>query len=272
MTKIIVAVIAALGLAAGAWAQAPQKQPQPKSQKEVEAIMAIQNATDADGRIKAAENLITQFADTEFKEFALQMKTLSYQQKNDFENMVIAGERTLEVNPDNVVVLITLAQAIPQRTREHDLDKEEKLGKAEKFAKKAQMLIPNLAKFNPTITDEQWIEYKKGAMSQAHEAQGMVAFTRKDFAAAEQSLKAAADVSPQPDATTLYRLAMVYSAQTKYDEALATLDKSIAAGGVKVGDKDLAAEQKAVVMKAKAAKLAGGGQAAPPPVEIKRPQ
>ena len=270
MTKILLTMTGALTLSVALWAQ---KQPQPKSQKEVEAIMAIQNAADPEARIKAAENLITKFADTEFKEFALQMETISYQQNNDFENMVIAGERTLEVNPDNVVVLITLAQAIPQRTKEFDLDKEEKLGKAEKFAKKAQTLIPNLAKFNPQISDEEWAGYKKSAMSQAHEALGMVSFTRKNYAAAEQSFKSAVDVSPQADATTLYRLAMAYSAQNKYDDAIGALDKAIAAGGVQVGGKDLAAEQKATVMKAKAA---GGSKPAesapaPPQVEIKRP-
>lgn len=277
MNKSLLAITTALWLAAGVWAQEPAapKQPSPKSPKEVEALMAIQNAADPDARIKACKELLEKFADTEFKEFALQMETLSYQQKNDFDNMMIAGERTLELNADNVVVLITLAQAIPQRTREHDLDKEEKLQKAEKFAKKAQTLIPNLAKFNPQITDEEWTGYKKSAMSQVHEALGMVAFTRKNYPASEQAFKAAADVSPQPDATTLYRLAMVYTAQNKYDDAITTLDKAIAAGGVKVGDKDLAAEQKANVMKAKEA--AGNKPATPatpnppPQVEIKRP-
>lgn len=229
----------------------------------------------ADARIKAAENLLTKFADTEFKEFALQMETISYQQKNDYENMVIAGERTLEANADNVVVLITLAQAIPQRTKEFDLDKEEKLTKAEKYAKKAQTVIPNLAKFNPQITDDEWAGYKKSAMSQVHEALGQIAFVRKNYPGAEQAFKTAVDVSPQPDATTLYRLATVYAAQNKYDEAIAALDKSLAAGGVKIGDRDLAAEQKASLMKAKeagGAKPSAAAQPAPPPqVEIKRP-
>ena len=275
-TLFAMALALSLALAAGGWAQQQPKQPAPKSKQEVEAIMAIQNAMDPDARIKATEALLTKFADTEFKEWALQMETISHQQKNDFENMVIAGERTLEANPDNVVVLVTLAQSIPQRTREHDLDKEEKLGKAEKYAKKAQTLIPNLTKFNPQISDEEWTGYKKGAMSQVHEALGQIAFVRKNYVAAEQSFKAAVDVSPQPDPTTLYRLATVYAAQNKFDESLAILDKCIAAGGVKVGDKDLAVEQKATVMKAKeaaASKPAAPAQpAAPPPVEIKRPQ
>jgi tetratricopeptide (TPR) repeat protein len=258
-----------LALAGLALAQQPPKQPAPKSQKELDAILAIQNAQDPDARIKAAEELITKFKDTEFKEFALQMETLSYQQKNDFENLVIAGERTLEVNPDNVVVLIALATAIPQRTREHDLDKEEKLNKADQYADKALKLVPNLAKFNPAISDEDWTNYKKSAMSQAHEALGMSAFTRKNFAKAEASFKAAAEVSPQPEPTIFYRLGMTYAAQNKHDDAIGAFDKAIAAGGVKVGGRDLAAEQKAAVQKARQA--AGGGADKPaPPVEIKK--
>jgi len=251
-------------MTAAALAQAPQqpKQPAPKSQKELEAILAIQNAADAEGRIKAAEELLAKFRDTEFKEFALQMVTLSHQQNNDFDNMLIAGERTLEVNPENVVVLVAMAQAIPQRTREHDLDKEEKLKKAEEFAMRAQKVIPNLAKFNPAIADEEWAGYKKGAMSQTHEAIGLAAFVRKDFAKAETALKAAVEISPQPEPTVLYRLAMVYQTQNKLDAALAVLDKAIAAGGVPVGDKELAAEQKAAILKQKAA--AGAAPAAEP--------
>ena len=97
MTRTLLATATVLALAAGAWAQ------KPKSQKEIDAIMAIQNAQDPDARIKAAEDLITKFADTEFREFALQMETLAYQQKNDYDNMLIYGERTLEANPSNVV-------------------------------------------------------------------------------------------------------------------------------------------------------------------------
>ncbi len=278
MRRTILALAIALWLAAGLGAQQQQqqttKQPQPKSPKEVEAIMAVQSAADPDARVKAAEDLLTKFKDTEFKEWALQMETISHQQKNDFDNMLIAGERTLEVNPENVVVLITLAQSIPQRTKEFDLDKEEKLKKAETYAKKAQTLVPNLAKFNPQITDEEWTGYKKSAMSQVHEALGMIAFTRKNYPASEQSFKAAVDVSPQPDSTTLYRLAMVYTAQNKVDDAIAALEKSIAAGGVKMGGKDLAVDQKAKLEedKKKAAKPAAPAPNNPPPqVEIKRP-
>ncbi len=271
----LISLMVAAGLALGAWAQqAPPKQPMAKSQKELDAFMAIQNAVEADSRLKAIENLLTNFADTQFKEFALQMRTFAYQEKNEFDKMLIAGEQTLEINPDNVAVLIMLGQALAQNTRELDLDKEEKLGKAEKFAKKSQALIVNLAKFNPQITEEQWTAYKKNAMAQSHEVVGMIAFVRKDYPASEKSFRLAVEVAPQADPTSLFRLSMALGSQNKFDEAIETLDKTIAGGGVQMGGKDLAAEQKAAFVKAKAAAAkpaAPAAPAAPPQVEIKRP-
>ena len=86
-------------------------QPQPKSQEELDAILAIQDAQAADERISAAQTLLTEFKDTEFKEFANYMMMRSYQQKNDFENMVLYGETTLEHNLDNVGVLLQLGES-----------------------------------------------------------------------------------------------------------------------------------------------------------------
>ena len=50
---------------------------------------------------------------------------------NDFDNMLLYGGMVLDSNPAagvKVGTLISLANAIPLRTREFDLDKEEKLG------------------------------------------------------------------------------------------------------------------------------------------------
>jgi tetratricopeptide (TPR) repeat protein len=79
----------------------PLASQQPKSQGEVNVLMAMQNAQTADERIAAAQKLLTEFKDTEFKEFANYVLMLAYQQKNDFENMLLYGERTLSINPDN---------------------------------------------------------------------------------------------------------------------------------------------------------------------------
>lgn len=225
--KIMAGLVAGAALAM-AQPVAVAKQPQPKSQKEVEAIQALANAADPDARIAAAENLLRSFADTEFKVVALQMAAVAAQEKNDFEKMVIYCERTLEADPKNFGSMLMLASAIAQRTREFDLDKEEKLAKAENFAKNAVTAVKEALKPRPDITDEQWAGAKKDVESQALEAMGLIAMARKKYDAAIESFKASIAAGASQDPATVVRLASAYNNAGKFDEADATVDKLIA--------------------------------------------
>ncbi len=228
--SILVAALIALvcGVFANA-AQAPTaKQPQPKSKGEVEAIQAMFNAQDPDARIAAAENLITKYADTEFKGVALLLAAMSCQQKNDVEKMQIYAERTIEVDANNYNAMLMLASSIAQRAREHDLDREEKLGRAEKYGKKAIELIAAAAKPNPNITDEQWEAAKKDMTAQAHEALGMAQSARKKYDLAIAEFKLSVDGAATPDPGTFLRLGDALHQVGKYDEAIANFDKVMA--------------------------------------------
>jgi len=110
------------------WAQ------KPKTQKELDALKAWQAATDPDQRIQAIENVLTNFADTEFKIILLTDAMQTEQRKRDYAQTVFYGERLLEADPKNAFALVTLAGETARHTREYDLDKEEKLAKAEKYA------------------------------------------------------------------------------------------------------------------------------------------
>lgn len=202
--------------------------------------MAVQTAEDPNVRAEAANKLLTEFKDTEFKEFANYMLMISYQQLDDFENMMVYGERTLEINPDNPGVLLQLAYAIPTRTREFDLDKEEKLTKAEDFASRALTLIPNLQKIDPNMPDEVWLETKKEFMSQANESLGVIAAKRGNYDEAAALLTKAIGLEPQPNPMTHYHLADAYMNAGKKAEALAAINQSITLGGVPVGGADAA--------------------------------
>lgn len=240
MTRLLVTLSLVAAMAVSAFAQ--QAQPQPKSQEEVDAIMAIQNAQDPNSRIAAAQKLLKDFKDTEFKELANYMLMLSYQQLNDYENMLIFGDETLKYNPDNVGVLLQLSFAIPTRTREFDLDKEEKLSKAEDYAKRAITLIPNLPKMDPNMTDEVWLATKKDFMSQANESLGLIALKREDYDAAITSLTKALELAETQTGETFYHLANAYHKAGNKDMALETIDKSIAAGGMQMTDGQDAAQ------------------------------
>lgn len=209
---------------------------QPKSQEELDALLAMQKAPTPDAKIEAAKNFLTDFKDTDFKEFANYILMLAYQQKNDFENMLLYGERTLSINPDNVGTLISLANAIPMRTREYDLDKDEKLAKAEDFAKRSLALIPNLAKPNPDMPDDQWLLAKKDFMASAHESIGLVAMKRENYGVAEENFRKSLDVSAEQTAATFFYLGQALKEQGKNEEAISALDQSIERGDFKMGD------------------------------------
>jgi tetratricopeptide (TPR) repeat protein len=210
-------------------ASAFQKQPKPKSQKEVEAIQAMFKAPMGDAQIAAAEALLTNFADTEFKSLALFMEADNWARaKNNFEKSVVFGERALEADPQNYQAMLLLARQYASHTTENDLDKEEKLTKASKYANDALALVANAPKPNPGVPDAAWDAAKKDYISQAHEALGMTADVRKKYDVAATEYKAAVDGAATPDPATMVRYAIAQEHMGKFDEAIATLDKVIA--------------------------------------------
>jgi len=219
IAKIVIAVVCA------AAAIAQVKQPKPKSQKEVDAIMAVQNATDPKARIAAIDDCLTKFADTEFKPALLLMGAMTYQQMGDNENMMVWAERALDADPKNYQAMLMLGQAYASRTKEFDLDKEDKLKKAEDYANKAMELIKTAEKPNPQITDEQWADAKKQMTAQSYEIKGTAALVRKNYDVAITQFKEAVNAATPPDPATLVRLAAAYDQAGQPDAALPLLEK-----------------------------------------------
>jgi tetratricopeptide (TPR) repeat protein len=215
-----------LSLAAALFGQtANPKQPKPpKGKMEAEMINAVFQAADPDARIAAVETLLQKFHDTDYKPLSLYLATVAAEQKNDFEKMVIYGERTLEADPQFYAVMLMLARGYATKTREFDFDKEEKLGKAEKWAKDGIELAKTAPKMNPQIADPEWEVARKDFQSQGHEALGLIAGVRKkhDLAAAE--FKTALDLQSKADPATQARLGAALNQSGKFDDALKVLD------------------------------------------------
>ena len=230
MNRLLLA--GALALVSAMTGVMAQKQPQPKSQKELDAIKAMFEAQDPDTRIKAAENLMTKFADTEFKSVAMYVTAESYERKNDFEKMVFWCERTIQADPKNYACMLMLAGGIAKRARENDLDLAEKLTRSDAYAKSALETLKDATKPNPALPDDQWVAIKKDFVSQAHEAYALGAMLRKKYDVAIAEFKEAVEGAGTPDPTTMVRLGQAYNQAGKYDDAIAILDKVMAVADV----------------------------------------
>ena len=201
--------------------------PGTKSVGESQAVLALNQAQgNPDATIKAAEELLTKYADTTFKEIALFMEATAYQQKGDIDKAQIFGERVLEVSPKNFQATLMLGEILATHTRENDLDKEEKLSRAEKYLNGTIENLKTAAKPNPQIPDAQWEEIKKQLVAEAHNDLGLVGLDRKKYDVAIAEFKIAIEGDPQPAYSV--RLASAYQSAGKNQEAMDICDKLLA--------------------------------------------
>ncbi|MGI8959063.1 MAG: tetratricopeptide repeat protein [Bryobacteraceae bacterium] len=252
----------AIPLLAQQQAQQPAQQqagPKPKSQKESDAlkkVLTAQQAKDWDGEILAINNVLENFADTEYKPLLLSMAMTAAEQKNDYPQTVIYGERAIQADPNNILGTVMLAEVIAQHTRENDLDKEQSLKKADDYANKGLDLIKNSTAppAGVSVTADQWPQYKKDLSSQAHDALGQTAMLRKNYPQAIEHYKTALSEAAHPDPATMDRLAKAYLDSKQYDDAIATADKVLAMSDAQQVVKQFAQQLKDQATKLKSAK------------------
>jgi tetratricopeptide (TPR) repeat protein len=226
----------------------------PKSKKEQDAVMAVQAAQTPDDKIAAVEALIQKFSDTEFKSWALNRAADASRQKKDSAKARFYAEQALAADPKDYEAMLLLAAEIAAHTREFDLDKDEALAKADKYAKDALAVIPSAVKPNAQVKDDQWDAFKKDMMAQAHESMGTAAMVRKKYDVAAQEYKLATETAADQEPATYVRLASAYTEAGKFDDSIATLDKVLAMPDLNPIVKQVAQGEKARAEKGKAAK------------------
>lgn len=281
LTGILVLVTGVSGvMAQKKQAQAPaanaaQKGPAPKSADEMKALQALFSAVGKpDDTIAAGENVLTKYPDTDFKDTVLYMEAEAYRQKGDKEKMQIYAERTLAANPKHFQADLMLAETIVQQTREHDLDRDEKLARADKYANDAIAAVNAAAKPNPQLTDPQWEDIKKDLIAEGHDALGMSAIQSKKYDVAITELKMAVEGAAHPEPAYQVRLASAYQISGKNDEAIAIAEKVMNDPTNPPQIKSVAQSVRAAAVVAKRGASGTPASTTPPPpaqIEIKKP-
>ncbi|MFZ0591673.1 MAG: tetratricopeptide repeat protein [Bryobacteraceae bacterium] len=255
MMKCFLGVAVALALATATLAQQqPQQQPQqqgpkPKSQKELQALQQVQAATTPQARMTAIDNVLENFTDTEYKHILLDMAIQSAQQANDPAKVEFYGERALKDDPKDVTAQLALASSTIQNTKEFDLDKEQKLAKAEKYANDSLEALKTAPSPNPQMPDAQWQEAKKQMAAEAYADLGASAALKKKYDVALTNYKTAAENDPEP--AILVRLASAYNEAKQPDNAITTCDRILAMNDAPPQVKQIAQQIKATAQKSK---------------------
>lgn len=217
-----------LVFASGGFAQPPV--PKVKSNGERKAVVAINaavQAADADGVIKAAENLLNNYADSDYKEYALTSEAKAYQAKGDMDNAQVFADRVLQVNPKAYAMELLIADAVTPRIKEFDLNKGDEIAKATKLYNNAMENVKVAVKPNAQLSDADWEANKKFSLGQAYNGLGMLASFQKKNDEAVKDFQLAVENDPDQDAYGT-RLANAYLTVGKKAEALDICNKLLA--------------------------------------------
>jgi tetratricopeptide (TPR) repeat protein len=218
--------------AAGQAATAPaapqgKRPPQAKTQPEFQAYKDTMAMTDPAAEEKAADDFATKFPDSELKVLLYESVMQKYQQTNNTDKMLALAQKALSIDPDDPVALLGTAQVLAERTHDTDLDRDQKLAEAKKDAERALVTIDTDV---PTsgYSPEQLSMYKGRLRSDAYAVVGTLAFNAKNWSEAESDLRKSVDADPQePDAVSIFRLAVALDMQNKIPEAMKYVDQAV---------------------------------------------
>jgi tetratricopeptide (TPR) repeat protein len=212
-------------------AQAPpagKRPPQAKTQPEFDAWKAASANTDAAALEKASDDFATKFPDSELRVLLYKNAMRTYQNANNAEKTELMGRKVLTFDPDDPEALVIVAEVIAERTRDTDIDKDQRFAEATTMAQKATQTVDTDIQV-PAGTPQDKIDGYKGLLrSQAYSIIGTIEFKKEDFPAAEQNLQKSIDVYPaDPDKVVVLRLALTLDKEQKYAEALKVVNKVV---------------------------------------------
>jgi len=254
-------LLAALAVGSIAWAQAPTSGPpqtpppaqaeKPKDQVEpltlapaappvnaeedaaIKAFRDIPNSsTDLQKKIQAGNDFVQKYPTSRYRAEVYSWLVKGYMSSGDVAKMQTAGEKDLELNPNDVQILAILGSALP-RSMASNLTEEQKekvLTQAEQYSNKAIELAPTITK-PAGMPDELFIGAKNQTMAMAYSGLGLVAFRRGKFSDAIPNLEKSVRLEPEPDPVNYFVLALSNEKASHFDDAVAAFTKCAAIQG-----------------------------------------
>jgi tetratricopeptide (TPR) repeat protein len=214
---------------AAATPPAGKRPPQAKTQPEFDAYnAAVANQKDPAAMEKAADDFATKFPDSELRVLLYKAAVAGYQNANNGDKMSEMAQKVLKLDPDDPVALIAISEVIAERTRDTDLDKDQRFDQAKKYAQHALETIDTDVPVPANAPQSQVDAYKGLLRSSAYSVLGTIAYDQEKYADAQGYFQKSIDAYPtQPDPVVVLRLALALDKQGKYPEALKAANQAV---------------------------------------------
>ena len=245
---------------------AGKRPPQAKTQPEFDAYnAAMANQKDPAAMEKAADDFATKFPDSELRVLLYKAAVGGYQNANNGDKMSDMAQKVLKLDPDDPVALIAVSEVIAERTRDTDLDKDQRFGQAKKYAQHALETIDTDIPV-PANTPQSQVDAYKGLLrSSAYSVLGTIAYDQEKYADAQGYFQKSIDAYPsQPDPVVVLRLALALDKQGKYPEALKAANQAVDLTQEGTAAGTTARHERDRLMQLTGATIPAAGSSAPP--------
>ena len=202
--------------------------PQATTQEEFDAYLEILAAADDSDRVTQVESFLAAHPESALHGRASVHQMEAYKRLDDFAGVLRTGEQVLELLPDNLRALLTLASAIPNAVQGGP-DDNAMLDRAESYARRALAVMEG-KKIPLSISLEDWKLFRAGMASEAHEALGHIAAKRGLIDRAITELEMAVGMNPTPEGRQFYRLGAAYASVGRTQDGTAALERAVALG------------------------------------------
>ncbi|MFY9743279.1 MAG: hypothetical protein WA252_04780 [Candidatus Sulfotelmatobacter sp.] len=211
----------------GQAAPAGKRPPQAKTQAEFDAYKTSIAIEDPAQQEKAAADFAAKFPDSELRPVLYKSVMHAYQKANNGDKMMEMAQKVLSYDADDPEALLGVSQVLAERTRDTDLDRDQRLDEAKKDAERALATVDTdlpTAGYPP----EQLKAFKDFLRSDAYAILGTLDFDKKDWTGAESDLRKSIDAFPQQvDPIAVFRLSVSLDMQSKYPEALKYANQAV---------------------------------------------
>jgi tetratricopeptide (TPR) repeat protein len=210
-------------------ATTPKRLPQAKTQPEFDAYQAAMGkSNDPDALEKAADDFASKFPDSELRILLYRAAMHAYQAANNADKMLDMGRKTLAIDPDDPEALVGVAEVLVERTRDTDMDKQQRWDEAGKDAQRALTTVDTDLTIPPNTPQDKVDAYKGFLRSSIYSILGTLQFNQEKYADAEANFHKSIDAYPsQPDPVVVLRLALALDKQNKYADALKFADQAV---------------------------------------------
>ncbi len=209
--------------------------PAQSSPEEMAAFQALVQTRDPQQRLALVRQFLASYSESSLRSRTYAAGAEAYRMQGNFDQAVEYGEKALELSGRDPLVLILLADALAEGAVSPASDAQQRLSRAEEYARQALGLLPDMfaaAPQPPDVPSEQFRMQWEYVEAQPHATLGFIYLRRQDYARAEEELQQATALNRiKPNAVDFLRLGFAHMRQGEWVEAKAALERCLELGG-----------------------------------------